>query len=196
MENKKIVLAALKEAEISYAVLDDEDHLLRILIHNSNKKQWMEAAKNKGFKHAKDKSGDIYLYGMDHFLYYDVGGERLIVCCQLACRSTLNGGWVPLDRKINNDALCRVVYSDAVKAYSLGAEDFLCYLLAKCVYTESGFSDYDKKRVEQCMGEIKKQVLLNKLEGVFFYFTEILLRMLRAKDYDHVIEALYRYADY
>ena len=196
MENKKIVLDILKEAEIAYAVLDDEDRLLRILIHNSQKKQWMGAAKNKGLKQIKDKSGDVYLYGMDHFLYYDIDGERLIVCCQLACRSTLNGEWVPLDRKINNGALDKAIYSEEDKAYAPGAEDFLCYLLAKCVYTEGGFSDSDKQRIEQCMSKTKKQVLMPKLEGVFFCFTEKLLQMLEAKDYDSIIEALYRYAEY
>ena len=133
---------------------------------------------------------------MDHFLYFTMDDVNLVVCCQLACRSTLNGEWVPLDRKINNFALDRVVKDKDTTLPIPAPEDMLCYLLAKCVYTEEEFSEKDIERIENCMNQVKEPQLSDKLEGVFFYFTPSILEMVRKGQYSDIIEALWCYSEY
>ena len=195
-DSLKVIDKALKKAGIRYAILDSEEKSCRILISPDQKNDLIKAASGSGWKKLKDKSKDIYLYGMDHFLYFTVNDVKLTVCFQLACRSTLNGEWVPLDRKINNFAMDRIVMAEGADTYEPMPEDFLCYLLAKCVYTEKGFSEEDKRRITKCSKKVDTNVLMPKIEGVFFHFSETMLKMIDEGDFEHIIEALWRYAEY
>lgn len=192
---KPIIDVIMKE-NIPYALLDAENNIVRILISNTKKNEFSSMAHKNGWKKIKDKSKDIYLYGMDHFMYYAYNDVKIEVCCQLACRSTLNKGWVPLDRMINIGALDRVVCSKEDKVSVLSAEDFLCYILGKCVYTDEKFSNYDIDRIEKCLNNAEDKLLRTKLQGVFFNFTDELIEMLNEKKYDDLIDALWCYANY
>lgn len=187
---------ALKAEERKVALLDIEENLLRILIDAEQKDKYVQVLKKLGWRQQKDTSKDLYLYGMDHFLYFVMEDVKLVVCCQLACRSTLNGEWVPLDRKINNFALERVVMEQDTVMPVPVAEDFLCYLLAKCVYTKESFCKEDIARIENCMKQVKELQLSDKLEGVFFYFTDTILEMVNKGQYDDIVEALWCYSEY
>ncbi len=187
---------ALMEEGLKVALLDIEENLLRILVDAEQKEQYVQLIRKLGWQQQKDTSKDLYLYGMDHFLYFTMENVKLVVCCQLACRSTLNGEWVPLDRKINNYALERVVTENAAVMPVPAAEDYLCYLLAKCVYTEEAFCKEDIARIENCMKQVKEPQLSDKLEGVFFYFTKNILEMINKNQYDEIVEALWCYSDY
>lgn len=184
----------ISQSGIAYAILDKEESCLRILIAEDCQNLFKTSASKAGWKAVKDKSGDLYLYGTKRFMYYSVYGITLIVCCQLACRSTLNDGWVPLDRKINGHALEDLRLEERI--YFLGAENELCYLTAKCIYTEKNFCASDIKRIEACMSVIDRELLLPKLEGIFFRFTDGLLQLLEQRKYIDIIPALWRFAAY
>lgn len=190
----QLITETLKKAGIAYALLDEKDKNVRILISEKDRRSIITLAGNVGWKRIKDKSGDLYLYGMQRFLYYSAGAVTLTVCCQLACRSTLNDGWVPLDRKINEEALARCRKENDVMR--LGKEEELCYLLAKCVYTDKCFEKEDIERIESCFSGTEKTNVLPKLEGIFFRFSERMLEMLEKKEYEDIIGALWRFAEY
>lgn len=192
--NVQRIAETLTQAAIPYALLDEENSLVRILISEDKIEFLKKTAAKSGWKQIKDKSKDLYLYGMKRFLYFMVNGETLVVCCQLACRSTLNNGWVPLDKQINGLALVNVTQKG--RLYYLSAEDELCYLAAKCVYTEKEFDKNDIRRIEACMSMVDRERLMPKLEGVFFRFTEHLLQLLERKEYDDIIPSLWKYAAY
>lgn len=192
--NAHKIAEVISRAGIAYAILDKEGSLVRILISEDSRNLFKTSASKAGWKTIKDKSGDLYLYGMKHFMYYSVNGITLIVCCQLACRSTLNGGWVPLDRKINEHTFENLRSEESI--YFLGAEDELCYLTAKCIYTAKNFCTSDVKRIEACMSVINRAALMPKLEGVFFRFTDSLLELLDQRKYDDIIPSLWRFAAY
>ncbi len=192
--NVQMVAELLSQEEIPYAVLDEEDSTVRILISEDSRELFKKLAAKMGWKKIKDKSGDLYLYGMRHFLYYSCNGIMLIACCQLACRSTLNNGWVPLDRRINGQALENSRKKE--KICYLGAEDELCYLTAKCVYTKKKFNDNDIERIEACMSVVDREMLIPKLEGVFFRFTDRMLQMLDRKEYADIVASLLCFAEY
>lgn len=183
----------LSRSNIPYAVMD-EGIYTRILISEKDLDTFNTLACRYGWKKIKDRTGDLYLYGMKHFLYYSAENLKLCVCCQLACRSTLNNGWVPLDRKINNQVLEHICTRNNI-CY-LGAEDELCYLTAKCVYTEKVFNKDDIKRIENCMAVISKTALLPKLESIFFKFTDKLFLLLTKREYTDIIASLWRFSSY
>lgn len=192
--NTQILTAALSQADIPYAVVDKEEPFVRILIPEDSREAFKTLAAKSGWKKTKDKSGDLFLYGMKHFLYYSVDGIKLNVCCQLACRSTLNNGWIPLDRRINDHLFEYIRLNDGV-CY-LGAEDELCYLTAKCVYTEKAFGSGDTERIEACMAVADREVLIPRLDGIFFNFTNKLLQLLAEQKYSDIIASLWRFSSY
>lgn len=186
----------LKSHDLNFAYLDIDSGSIRILVHPRDKENFGLTLKGVGWKLQKDKSNDIYLYGMDHFQYYTKDGYRLTVCFQMACRSTLNGEWVPLDRKINNAVFNGIEENEDPKySPSPNPDDLLCYLLAKCVYTEKEFNQTDRQRIQQCLKGATGD-LIPKLTGVFFCFTSRMLQMIKDQDYDHIIEELYAFAEY
>lgn len=191
------MIKKISEADISYALLDEENRGVRILLEESDKQKFLKLAKTNGWKKLRDKSGDLYLYGIERFWYYQMEEIRLTVCFRLACRSTLNSGWVPLDRKINSGALNRTVSDGSnSKIRRLEPTDELCYLLAKCVYTDHIFQQCDRERIQKCLIQVKEPEVSDKLAGIFFHFTPVLLDMLQKKEYEDIERALWQYADY
>ena len=167
-----------------------------ILCDKSDRKTIAGFLKKQGFKGKRSAfRNDKYLYGTDPFMKFEKAGQSVVLVCQIACRSTLHGEWVPLDRKINLDALQRI-RRDQAGIPLLSYEDELCYLLAKGVYTEKAFSEDCRKRIGLCMKHVQRDVLLPKLEGVFFCFTEKMLVLLEQERYEDIIPALWRFAEY
>lgn len=181
--------------KILFAIVDADAGNLRMLVQSVDKSQAEKILKSNGWKSVRDHSRDIFLYGMDHFSYYEKKGVNLTISCQLACRSTLNGEWVPLDRKINNNVLLNANKGESYLV-DLQEEDLLCYLLAKCVYTKKIFSDQDKLRIDECIQRVNLEKLMPKLEGVFFRFSKPMLDLIRKDDYDHIIGSLWSFAEY
>lgn len=192
--NAQTLAVSLSQAEIPYAIIDQDETFISILIAEKSRESFKALAAESKWKKIKDKSKDLYLYGMKHFLNYSMNGIKLHVCCQLACRSTLNNGWIPLDRKIN-DHLFEHIRSINSVCY-LGVEDELCYLTAKCVYTEKEFHPADIERIKGCMIAADRTQLVPKLEGIFFHFTDILLQLLTEQRYSDIVASLWRFAAY
>ena len=183
----------LNKKKIRYAFLDCEDKGFRILVSPKDKEEVKKLLLHLKWRKQKGPE-EIYLYGMEHFSYFENDGISLTVCYQVACRSTLHGEWVPLDRKINNFALTNVRDVDGVSR--LCPEDELCYLFAKCVYTEKGFSAEDKIGIEKVLTSIDMDALMPKLEGVFFKFSPRILAMAKEGRFDEIIPALWRFGEY
>lgn len=171
---------------VEYAYLEND----RILIDEIKSKDVMHCLKKNGWKPIKMNKKDLFLYGMKPFEYMKKGNEILTVCCQIACKSTLHGEWIPLDRMINVGALERS--SD----HRLCPEDDICYILAKCVYTNRRFSERDIKRIGENMLRADKDILLKKLGGVFFEYVDDLLRQIENRNYDNIISNLWQYDKY
>lgn len=188
------IIRSMKANSIAFAVLDADNSSMIVLASPSSKDNIKSLLACQGWKKIKDNKKELYLYGMDRFLYYVQGNQKLTVCFQISCKSTLNGEWIPLDKKINDAALNRVKVED--EYVYLSPEDDLCYVLAKCVYTEKTFAGADVERIERDFTRADINILLPKLEGVFFKFTRILIGMLNRKAFDRVIEELWCFADY
>lgn len=196
-KTKKHLFEELNKNGVRFLVLEDNDHELRVLTEISRKKDFRKACKKLGLKRLKDKSGDLYLYGMEHFEYF--AGEKLkvVMCCQVACRSTLNGEWVPLDRCINLSALNDAVQGDGADALPvLCPVDMICYLLAKGVYTQEHFDDNDIERINEAIKSVTDEDLMRKLKMVFFSFASKMLELVKEGKFDSLRSELWQYSEY
>ena len=161
-DEKADLLRQLHSEGIPFALIEDDRNSMRILSSPASRDRIKKLLREQKWARIKKRDKDIYLYGMDHFLYFKKGSISLTICFQLACRSTLHGEWVPLDRKINHTALAKADHSRVPP--SLCPEDELCYLLAKCVYTEKCFSDDDQSRIKRAVERVDERLLMPKIE--------------------------------
>ena len=190
----KEVLSILEKKELDHAVLELPLPKLTILLDRDDKAAFLSIAKEEGWTEQRAKTKEKYLYGVDPMLEYLARGISLEICFQIACRSALNGAWVPLDRCINQGAIQRARRQEGIKL--LCPEDRLCYLISKCVYTEKIFSDRDILWIQEELGKADMDLFKKKIKMVFFNFSGRLLSMLEQGDHDHIINELWSFADY
>ncbi|GEM_PF-6063712 len=189
------IYTEIQKKSLCFAVLEEREHFSRIFVSLRDKDKVSRIFEDNSWNKLKETPRESYLYGMEHFCYYESHGEKITVVFQLACRSTLNSAWVPLDRKINLTAIERITL-DSNGIPRLCAEDELCYFLAKCVYTDKTFDLQDIKRIESCFAKSDINQLMPKIESVFFRFSQKMLEMVQNKEYDHIINALWAFAEY
>lgn len=190
------ILSKLKEQPEGAALVECTENRIILLAKKESAEQLEKFIIKNGFRRNRKKfKHDKYLYGMERFLDYEKDGAEILIVFQLGCRSTLHGEWVPLDRKINGSVF-QGLYTDKDGICRISYEDELCYLLAKCVYTEKAFSKTDRERIEICMGQIDEEKISPKMEGVFFRFTPKLFKLIHEQAYEEVISSLLKYADY
>lgn len=188
------VCSFLSEKKIRFALLDDSPKEFRLLVSGVSARELKKGFSTLGFKFLCDFEKEKYLYGMDKFLRFFNGEIYVTICFQIACRSTLHGEWVPLDRKINSTALQTIREEGEIP--TLSPEDALCYLLAKCVYTEKNFSKEDCEKISENFEIADREKLFFKLEGVFFRFTETMIKMCEEKNFSEIIVSLWEFSDY
>jgi len=183
----------MKCNSIEFVIIDVEDDVVTILSDKEQIDILVDSVENAGWKKQKDTTGDIFMYGMNPFVYLQRENYKIRICCQLSCRSTQRNAWIPLDRIINKPG---IIKNDGIGGFFISHEDLICYLLAKGVYTNGYFSDKDIARINKELSSADKTLLMSKLEMVFFKFSSRILEMAQSGNYKDIKEALWSFSDY
>lgn len=188
----KTLVNFIEKGQYPYCVLDTSDHEINFLISEDAD----EAVRNamKGWRRMKRK--EIYLYSLKPILHYRKKNYEIHYHFRLACRSTLNGAWVPLDRCINVSALENAVTDVNTGFRVLAADDTVCYLLADCIYTKKCFPFEKRNIILKKLEEAGNDILNEKLSKIFFRFSGKLLDMVRKEAFDEIIPMYYAFAEY
>lgn len=179
---------------IPYAFLKDGENSVNFLIEFSDVSKVSKMMKELGFQKRKSPSKDIYMYGMNKFVYYQKEDFQVIFRFQISCKSSLHGEWIPLDRVINVDALERRTKIGDI--YYLDTADYLCFLLADSVYTEGAFDDKRSSLISYLYEKVDKAIFTSKIEKVFFKFSEEIISLIEEHRLEKVISELYKFSDY
>ncbi|GHU02869.1 hypothetical protein FACS1894147_05780 [Spirochaetia bacterium] len=191
------IFKRLVDEDIAYSLLDKSRQQVLLLVSPDQKHKLCNILKRMGWKLQKNsRRRETFLYGMDPFKDFVYKGDAVTVCFQLACKSTMHGEWIPLDRKINNHAL---------ETRRLNAEDGLYYLeerhdlawrLAKIIFTNRFFTPVDIEKIQNNEYLLNDKGLIGFIEGIFFKFTPILIGMVQKRDYERIIPACFSFSDY
>jgi hypothetical protein len=191
------VLSVIGKNNILYALLDENSDNARLLISSEQKQKIHKLFKNLNWRPIKNAyKKEVFLYGMDSFEDFVYLNFKITLCYQLACKSTMMGNWIPLDRKINEFALAHRIMSSDKGFYVLNGIYDIPYRIAKCIFTEKIFSVYDIDILQKNENLLDKESIIESLGKVFFKFTPVLINMLRDKDYGHIVSACFNYSDY
>lgn len=196
--NKQIldVLNALTEYRIAYALLDETESRVFLIVDSTRKQDLQHIFEKLKWVGQKNKrKQEIFLYGMDKFMDFALDNNEITICFQLACKSTMHGEWIPLDRKINDVALNRAALNNASRCVLENHVD-LVYRVTKCVFTKGEFSQEDISIIEQYKELLHDPQTAEYLMCVFFAFTPTLLRMLELKDYANIVQTCFEFAEY
>jgi hypothetical protein len=186
-----------KTEKMPYVLLSYDENNMFVLSHSEQKYQFRQTIKRLGGKFIKNsRKSEQFLYGMDVFddFYYE--GFIITITFQLACKSTMHGAWIPLDKTIGEYALENRVIDTKSGLYRLEDRRCLVYKLAKCVFTDKIFSQAAKREIQDYEALISDNQLVLFLEKVFFKFTPTLIKMLKNRDFDNIISSCYRFSDY
>jgi hypothetical protein len=186
-----------KTEKIPYVLLSCDENEIFILLNSEHKHQFRQVIKHVGGKFIKNnRKSEQFLYGMDVFNDFYYAGFVITATFQLACRSTMHGAWIPLDRTIGEYALEKRVMDTKSGLYRLeGKRDFV-YKLAKCVFTDKIFSQSARREIQDYEYLISDSQLVSFLEKVFFKFTPTLIEMLKNRNFEVIIPSYYHFSDY
>ena len=176
------VFGAFESGNIRYALLRDLSGALPnnytgesdidIIIHPED---WFEARQllknNKWFEvmHPFDNLKDfVFLYGMQRFKFFIRGAAKLDVCFQLACRSTNDGEWIPIDQEIQDSVWGGRYLCEKKKCYVLDPVDECVHLLARAFFDKNQVPIDYSERVMFLYSKIDSEKFQKCLELVFF----------------------------
>lgn len=131
-------------------------------------------------------SNTKFLYAMDPFHFYIKDEIKIDVCFQLACRSTNQGEWMPLDQEINRSVWESSYYCNENNWYMLGCEDEIIHLLTRCIFDKKTVTDGYKKRIFALFEASDHNLVLKKMAVVFFKFTESLYNSVLSGQIDSI----------
>lgn len=155
--------------------------------------------KNKFQEKRHPHRENVFLYGVNKFKFYENSDGILIDAhFQLVCRSLDEGQWIPLDQMIQKSAWLNRRYEerDGLAYWTLGYEDEFITLVARSIFDKKIFQDGYKKRIILLLELINEDEVRQKMNCIFFKYTNQLLQQIKNKDFDNIIANYLKYKEY
>jgi hypothetical protein len=169
-----------------------------ILIKYEDKSLFHNFFKKNGFKKIKHPyRHDIYLYGVPKFEFFKKNDMIIDLNYVIACRSLNNNEWIPLDQVIQKSSWSnRIFIRNDFDYYSLSLEDELISLIVRSIFDKKEFISGYIFRIEWIFQKINEKIFKEKLELVFFKYTETLIKQIRKKEYSDIINNYISFKEY
>lgn len=175
-----------------------------ILIHHDDIEAFMKLMKQENFQKKIPPFGQLagwnLSYQMHDFLFYKKKKSLyqfyIDVCQELCCHSTMPNVWIPLDRKIQEDAW-EYRWFDAEKGWWCLDERtaFIAYLV-KAVFDKQRFNPGYIESIKSRLYLLDDTMTKERLELIFFKYTDRLIAMLKREAFDKIIADYYGYREY
>ncbi|MCM1496839.1 MAG: hypothetical protein NC124_00030 [Clostridium sp.] len=191
-------LQDLTDSEVEYRILGIRNHVLTLLVRPECYKMFRKYAKKERLKKLEHpfgkRHGYRFLYQMHEFEMYEKNGYYYEIMCQLPCKSLTPKMWMPLDKCVQ-----KALWTDKrmIEGYPYVAdEEMWIYRMTSCMFTRMDITPEDRTFFEENRGVLSSESLRQKLLLIVFGFADTLLELARERDYGHIIEKYYSYADY
>lgn len=112
------------------------------------------------------------------------------VSFKLCCQSLMPRTWIPLDKCINDSIWEKKCWDDSNKWWIMDDANMLVYLMARSVFDKCGFRIGYKTEIVKRLVLIDHDEVQNKLRSVFFAFTPKLTALVKAHQFERVIDSL------
>ncbi|MCM1303078.1 MAG: hypothetical protein NC305_08480 [Lachnospiraceae bacterium] len=170
---------------------EDIDEFMRFMEQENFQKKIHPVGKLAGWKLA---------YQMHDFLFYKKRKSPykfyVDVSQELCCHSVMPNVWIPLDRKIQEDAWQYRRYDHEKGWWCLDERTELIMYLVRAVLDKQQFSSGYVENIKLRCYLLDDVTTRERLKLVFFKYTDRLTEMLKKEEYDKIITNYYKFKDY
>lgn len=146
------------------------------------------------------ENGWSFAYGLPEYQFWKKNLEEYEVyidaCFKLCCKSLTPKVWIPLDKRINNDIWKQRVWNEKQSWYELDEKTEIIYLIVRSIFDKHIFSNVYKKEIEKRKYLLQECDVREKLQLVFFHFTDTLIEMTLNGRYEEIIQKYLSFTEY
>lgn len=117
-------------------------------------------------------------------------------CFKLSCKSLTPKTWIPLDQIINQEIWENRVYDEKNGWWIMDDRTIFIYLIIRSIFDKNEFKEVYVKDIEKMSYLLDDQDVVSKLKYVFFKYTTCLIKMLKEKRYDEIINDYLCFVEY
>ena len=173
-----------------------------LIVHIKDYEKFQVLLFNSGYKrivhpHGKER-GWIFMYGAHENLFMTNPQTNLIVdaYAELCTKSIAMNAWLPLDKIIQKSIWVNKVWDAANQWWIMDDENMAIYLLTSSVFEKNGFSKDYIREIEKRKGLLTSQTARQKLEKIFFKFTDTLIKKVNNMRYGEILLLYLTFTDY
>ena len=147
--------------------------------------------------HGKER-GWIFMYGAHENFFMTNPANGLIVdfYAELCTKSIERNAWLPLDKVIQKSIWENKVWDAANQWWIMDDENMVVYLLTRSIFEKNGFSDAYVREIEKRKKFLANPTARQKLEKVFFKFTDTLIEQVNGGGYGKILLSYLTFTDY
>lgn len=173
-----------------------------LIVHPNDYERFKALLLDAGYQkmihpHGKE-SGWNFMYGMHENMKCRQPVSNLVVdvYAELCTKSLVRTAWLPLDKVIQQSIWDNKVWDAANQWWIMDDENMVIYLLTRSVFEKNGFSDAYIREIEKRMRLLTNPTTRQKLEKIFFKFTDTLLEKVSARRYKEIFVSYFTFTDY
>ncbi|MBE8949444.1 MAG: hypothetical protein SR3Q1_02435 [Quinella sp. 3Q1] len=211
-EDVRAMFQLLNDYEINYLLtkniadeLPDKLKLgkdIDLIVHIEDYEKFQAVLNHFGYKkivhpHGKER-GWFFMYGAHENLFMTNPATGLIVdaYAELCTKSIERNAWLPLDKIVQNSIWQNKVWDAANQWWIMDDENLVVYLLTRSVFEKNGFSDAYVREIEKRKNFLANPTARQKLEKIFFKFTDTLIEKVCAGRYAEILLSYLTFTDY
>jgi len=198
--NINYILIKNIDNELPNNLIDGKD--IDILVHLDSKEEFENIMKENNYNiltHPQgNENGWNFGYNMPSCQFWKKNDNSFTLYIDvnfiLCCKSLINKTWVPLNEPINNSIWQNKIFDKNNNWWIMDDKNLLLYLIVRCIFDKSNFSDSYIKEIEirkHYINEIK-----DKLEITFFKFNSHLQQLIKDSNYNKIINDYITYNKY
>lgn len=211
-EDVRAMFQLLNDYEINYLLtkniadeLPDKLKLgkdIDLIVHIEDYEKFQAVLNHFGYKkivhpHGKER-GWFFMYGAHENLFMTNPATGLIVdaYAELCTKSIERNAWLPLDKIVQNSIWQNKIWDVANQWWIMDDENLVVYLLTRSVFEKNGFSDVYVREIEKRKKFLANPTARQKLEKIFFKFTDTLIEKVCAGRYGEILLSYLTFTDY
>ena len=173
-----------------------------LIVHPNDYERFKALLLDAGYQkmiHSRGKeSGWNFMYGMHENMKFrqPISSLNVDVYAELCTKSLVRTSWLPLDKVIQQSIWANKVWDAANQWWIMDDENMVIYLLTRSVFEKNGFSDAYIREIEKRMRLLANPTARQKLEKIFFKFTDTLLEKVSARRYKEIFVSYFTFTDY
>lgn len=131
----------------------------------------------------------FFVYSTRPDMFFCKGNFKVHIFDKLACISYTNYGdsVIPLHNDIQKDIWATKKWNNKYNYWIMSDENILMYLIVRAVFDKKAFKEQYIREIEKRISIVEKRSFKDKLNLIFFKFTDQLIYLLKNKEYQNIL---------